>query len=166
MTRTLTDAVHEFMALSPNEALQIFEELAIMREAAGQAICLYGTARNIAENLPPDTSEERKRSALANVMEASAIMREALMEVIKTVATAREFEDKGKDKVSVLTLHHFVDQIVTQAFECFGDDPRVEKFVVSLRDNIKVPDSANGMTTSKPSDDLVASMDQTIPRGA
>src|SRR5262249_51777928 len=115
LRKTLSHAVSELCAMPPNESLQVFEELALMRDAAGQAVALYGVARDIA-NAKPDDIQARR-----NAVEAAAIMREALMQVVKVVDRAASINSQAKDKVSVYMLQHFVDQIVIHAHECFGD---------------------------------------------
>jgi hypothetical protein len=158
LRKTLSQAVSELCNMPPDEQLQVFEELALMRDAAGQAVWLYGIAREIADAKPDDIEARR------NALEAAAIMREALMEVVKVVDRAAAINAQAKDKVSVLTLQHFVDQIVLHAWQCFGDDdPRVKDFVVAIRDGVKIPDTGTSGTTMLPSDD-VAAMDASVPR--
>jgi hypothetical protein len=163
LRKTLSHAVNELCNMPPDEQLQVFEELALMREAAGQAIALYGAARSVVERLPPETPDENKHQAIGNMMEAASIMREALMQVVKIVETARKLEDRGKDKIGLHMLQHFVDQIVVFVYQTFGDDPRVEQFCIAVRDGVKIPDSRANGTMSLPSDDAAAA-GASVPR--
>ena len=73
----------------------------------------------------------------------------------------------AKDKISVYTLQHVVDQIVICAL-VFGDDPRVEEFRQAIRECVKIPAGGYELGTDRlPSDLLdaqITAMDASIPR--
>src|SRR5262249_16915231 len=97
LRKTLSQAVSELYNMPPDEQLQLFEELALMRDAAGQAVRLYGIARDIADAKPDDMQARR------NATDAAAIMSSALMQVVKAVDRAHSINAQATDKISVHT---------------------------------------------------------------
>lgn len=149
LTRTVQEAVEEALAVSPREQLQLFEELALMRDLAGQAVALYSAAR-----------ETGKAEVM---MQAGMLMQQHLKEVIATCESAARIDAAAKDKVSVHTLHHFVDQLVRVAFETFGDTDKAREFEFAIRTQIKLPSSGVNGTDITPDQD-VTEMDRSVPQ--
>jgi hypothetical protein len=165
MTRTLTDAIQELMSMPLGEQFEILEELALLRDAAGQCIALYEIARNAALRAQQSgAAESEVISKLSTTVTAASLLREAVDQVVRTIDRARSWDANGKDKISIRTLHVFVDQLVRIAHDIFGDDPRVEQYRQAIRDRVKIPGPASDMGTTKlPSDD-VDEMDASCPR--
>ena len=157
LTRTLSDAVEEALAVSPKEQLQLFEELALIRDYAGQGVQLYSQAREAAAAHP----DNAKLQDL--VVAAGGLMLDQLRSVINTCESAARIDAAAKDKVSVHTMHFFVDQIVRIAFESFGDDERAHEFERQIRTNIKLPSAGNEGTSLTPDMDVIA-MDASVPK--
>lgn len=149
MTRTVREAVEDALAVSPQEQLQLFEELALMRTLAGESIKLYSAAKETGKQPVIDT--------------AAMIMQQQLNEVVRTCEAAARIDASAKDKVSVHTIHHFVDQIVRIAFDSFGDDPKAKEFEHLIRTQLKLPRSGNDGTSLTPDMD-VTEMDSSVPK--
>jgi len=151
LTKTVAQLVEDQLGASPNEQLQIYEELALMRVAASQAVRLYGAALELG-----------KDDIINN---ASVLMRDALESVVDTCETAAKIEASAKDKFSIHSLQQVVNQIVRLAHEVFGDDQsKVEMFERLMRTKIKMPVGESG-TTLTPDQD-VTEMDDTVPDGS
>ncbi len=90
LTRTLSDAVHALLDMPPSDQFHLFEELALVRDAAGQSIKMYGLTREIADAAPGDLAKQ------AMVADAAKIMVEALQQVVKVVDTAAAIEDRER----------------------------------------------------------------------
>ncbi|HTQ40769.1 MAG TPA: hypothetical protein VMJ32_17235 [Pirellulales bacterium] len=150
---TLSEAVRDLCAMPPHEQLQLFEELALMRDAAGQSVALYSIVREVADARPDDIE------ARQHVIDVASIMSSALMQVAKVVDRAAAVNANAKDKISLYTLQHFVDQLVVIAHETWGDDPRVEQFRIAVRDRVKIPQ----ISTPTVSDEDVAAMVASVP---
>lgn len=158
MTRTLSDAIREATNVSPAEQLRLFEELALIRESIGPSIQIYGAAREA--SLKEPENEKLREAALA----AGQLLRDQLAEVVKTCDVAARIDAAAKDKVSVHTLHHFVNQLVVCAHKVFGDDPRVAELDQTLRETVRIPGVNENEGTSITPDQDVLEMDATIPR--
>lgn len=148
LTKTLSEAVEEQLDLAPTEQLRFFEELALMRDVAGQAVMLYGAAKATGK--------------AEHVMPAAMVMKDALSEVVKIGEAAARIEASARDKISVHALHCFVAQIVRIVHDTFGDDPRVHQFEEAIRNSIRLPVAVNSGTARTPDADAIE-MDDTIP---
>lgn len=168
MTQSLHAAVQEQMAVSPAEQLQLFEELALMREVAQQSVRLYGAASEALERAEAEGLEEPKRKKLEELtMSAGMVLQDQMRSVSDICDRAARIDAQVKDKISVHTLHHFVDQIVMIAYKSFGelgeDSPLVKDFVQRIRTEIKIPSTGAEGTSVTPDMD-VRDMDETVPR--
>lgn len=158
MTKTLAQAVEEQLAVSPQEQLNLYEELALMRDACGQAVGLYSKARELADAEPDNMKAQNM------VLESSLLMRDYLKEVVSICESAHRIEASAKDKVSVHQLHFFVAQLVQQIYKGVGEDITTARHIEHLiRTNLALP-AAQGSTGTTISPDMdVRAMDETIP---
>ena len=115
VTKTLGEMLDKCLELNPHDQLQLYEELALIRDVAGQSVAMYSAAKDI-----PDTNP--KKSEL--VAQAAELMKLQISEVVKTCEAASRVASNARDKVSIHQLHFFVDQVSRCAYEAFGDDPR------------------------------------------
>ncbi len=154
LTRTLSAAVEECLDKSPHEQLNLFEELALMRVQAGDAVKLYGAALELSDDNP---------AAPELQTDAGLIMRDSLKDVISTCEAAARIEAASKDRITLNDVAFIVAQIVRIAYEVFDDDmERAQQFEVLVRDKVKITDGGRG-TDITPDQD-VQDMDGTIPR--
>lgn len=162
MTKALGDVLDECLAQNPNEQLQLLEELALIREVAGQSVALYSAAKELADNATDDKDRAKKRELLLN---AGEVMKMQIAEVVKTCEAASRVAGAARDKVSIHQLHFFVDQVTRCAFESFGTDPRAEDFRQRMLTQVKLPiDGATGNGTVVTPDMDVRDMDGSVPK--
>jgi hypothetical protein len=158
LSKELTRTLEEQLAVSPQEQLQLYEELALMREAAGQAVKLYSVAHEAARTQPENT----KRQEL--VVTASQIMAEALKNVQGICEAAARCEAQAKDKLSIHQLYFFINQIVHCIHEAAGGDVEfAERVVQAIKTGVKLPSFGPEGTAVTPDMDVTA-MDNTVPR--
>jgi len=148
LNATLTEAVQAATDGEPHEQLQVFEELALMRLAARDAVALWSAAQQ------SDNTETR--------LGAAEVMKGALVEVIKMAETAARINAAGSDKVSVHNIAHVVRQIVRIAYECMEED-QARVFERMVKQQIKLSTGAPGTVVTPDMD--VRSMDDSIPAG-
>lgn len=147
LNQTLQDALKAAVETDPHEQLNLFEELALMRMTAADAVQLWGIAS--------------EKGSIDSRIAAGEIMKAALAEVVKTCEVAARVSATGADKVSVHNITHVVRQIVRIAFEVMGKE-EAQLFERLVRERVKVSTGTTG-TTSTPDED-VAEMDGTIPQ--
>jgi hypothetical protein len=176
LTQTLNEVIEEMTSLAPAEQLQMYEELALLRDAAAMHVQLYSVAREGLERIiSTDGIESERAKAMRQVLVGAAEqMRSQLLSVISVGESAARIEANARDKVSVLSLHHFVDQVVRCAHEAFGGDhegiTRAKVFDEMLRTSIRlppVPDSGSNLSPTSLTPDAtpdVMAMDDTVPR--
>lgn len=144
LNTSLKQLVEAACSQEPHEQVAIFEELALMRVTATEAVRLYSKAQ--------EADDETR-------LNASLLMRDHLLEVVKVAESAARIVASGKDKISVHDINHVVNQIVRIAFKTLTDDD-ARKFERAIRAEVKV--SGNEGTTITP-DQVVTDMDSTIP---
>ena len=166
VTKSLGDILDAAIAEDPSEQLNLVEEIALIREVAGQAVALYSAARELVDNATP-ADRARKQEMLMN---AGEIMKMQISEVVKTCESAAKISAMARDKISIHQLQYFVSQITRCAFEAFKDDPRAHDFNDKLLSLVKIPmpligsDGSDGTqgTTLTPDADA-REMDSSVP---
>lgn len=154
LSSNLRDAIDDMTSVSPAEQLGLYEELALIRHSAMQAVAMYDGACNMEDGT--------KKPAL--VQAASALMRSALSEVVNTAKTISTMESQAADKISLTQVGVIVDQLVQVAYDVFHDaDPElVEQFAERVKTRVKLPHLETTGTAITP-DQEVIEMDGTIP---
>jgi len=155
LTKSLAAALDDALNIDPQEQLSLYEELALMRDVAGQSVALYGITKDLAEKEP----NEKNR---ARVFEAGQLMQGQLSEVVRICESAARVANT-RGSISADQLSMFVAQMTRCAQDAFGDDPRVMVFDQLVKKQIRIPvDGASGGTTITP--DLDArEMDSSVP---
>jgi hypothetical protein len=164
MGPTLQEAIAAQLEQDPKEQLQLYEEIALMRQAAGEAVKLYSVALAANESEPSD-----KRQGM--VLQAATIMQQSLNEVVRICESASRIEANAKDKISITNLSFFVDQLVRITYNTLGGDDvgqaQCAQLEQALRAQIRIPlqqGTLIGTTVTPDSTDaIVADMDSTIP---
>jgi hypothetical protein len=153
LTGTLSDYVEQCLELPPDEQLNLFEELAVMRGTVADSLKLY----DLAQQVPGDTDKGRNTR-----LAASAILRESMADVAKLCESAARVERLAKDKLSVHNLAYVVSQVVRIAYHVFGDTPeKAREFEAKIREQVRVAADDEG-TTLTPDQD-VGEMDASVP---
>jgi len=145
LTKTLQAAIEEQLEQAPHEQLQLFEELALMRVYARDAVILYNAA--------VDKGSEELR------LSAGALMAQVLGDVAKMCQSASNVSLAGKDKVSIHNIEYVVGQIVRILYQTL-DDEDAQRVEERIRSDLKVYDQTG--TTITPDQDVLA-MDATVP---
>lgn len=159
LTKTLQAAVLDATGQNPAEQLQLFDELALVRESIGPIIETYGKLLEARELVQDPEKREKINVALQS---AGIVMRDALKEVATMCEMAARVNAAASDKVSVLALHHFVNDIILAAHDMFGNNVEmVYQFEALIKQRVKLP--SNEGTVLTPDQDVI-DMDSTIPR--
>lgn len=160
LTKTLAESINTLQAAPPAKQLQIFDELALMRDVATEAVKLYSIARE-ASAAAPDNMKLTEQ-----VLAMGAVMREHLNEVVKLCEAAARMEQQAKEKISVPQLHFFVDQLVHAIYlACEGDVIMAKHIEQSIRTNVLLPSMSAGDQGTLLTPDLdVQAMDATVPK--
>lgn len=160
LTKSLSDALEESTGVAPSEQLQLYEELALVRIAAGDAVKTWAVATQALE----ECTDAKKKPVLENLRDmAACIMRDHLREVVSICESAARIESNAKDKVSIHQLHYFVNQIVRCAYHAFEDNiENAQVFEEYVRKTIHLPSPGNEGTSLTPDMDVQA-MDDSIP---
>lgn len=160
LTRTLQQAVEDATLQSPAEQLQLFEELALVRESVGPMVKAYG---DLTDAIEIEKDPEKLKVLRDKLPAIGQLLRDAMKEVISTCEAAARVNAASQDKISVHTLHHFVNQIVRAAHDALGDDVEaVMRLDVAIRDRVKLPKLGEAGTTLTPDQDVI-DMDATVP---
>jgi hypothetical protein len=158
VTKTLGDMLDQCLEQNPKDQLQLFEEVALIRDVAGQAVALYSAAKELADAHPGDA---KKRDLL---MQAGEVMKMQISEVVKTCEAASRVANAASDKVSIHQLHFFVEQVTRCAYEAFGNDPRAEDFRQRMLTQVRLPVDAGSTGTCVTPDMDVMGMDGSVPK--
>lgn len=148
----LNDKILE--AASAKDRLDVSAELDLVRVTAVDAVQLYDLTQQL-----PDNGDK----TLHQRLEAGAIVRAVMQEVVNTADKMMKIEAARNDRLSVASLHVVVTQIVEMAYEAFGEDniETVKKFADMIKE-IRLP-SSEVMGTNLTPDQDVRDMDSTIP---
>jgi hypothetical protein len=154
LSKTLNDAVEEALAYSPQEQISLFEELAITREMAGDALKAWAAAKAL-----PDSNVKKQ----AYLQASSMLVREVLDHVRTFCESAARIQAMGKDKFSIHNLQAVVNQIVRISYDVFGDDlEKAQQFERAIAEHVRLAEQNQG-TLITPDQDVI-DMDSTIPR--
>lgn len=149
---TIAEAIDQLTCGSASEQLQLFEELALMRHAAQDAVKLYGAAQKATGD-----------GALAMRAEAAAIMQAQLREVAKICEAAARVDAMAKDKFSIHAVQLLINQLVRICAQVFkGHDALVKTFERRIREEVRLP-TTDAAGTSLTPDGVVLEMDSTVP---
>lgn len=159
LRRTVQEALDAALQEDPSEQIKLYEELALMRMSAAQAVKLWDVATGAYE-----TAEEGKRPELLETsITAGSLMRSALSEVRDTCEKITTMQARSKGFISIHDLAHWMDQIVTAVYRACGDDDLAQKIEQNIRDMVRLPNDESGTSITPDMD--VLDMDSTVPKG-
>lgn len=147
LTATLQEYVEASLGTPSYEQLNLFEELALMRATASEAVKLFSAAQK-------SKNQETR-------VQAAMLVQEALKHVVTTCEIAARVDAAGKDKISVHSVEQVVQQIVRIAYEIFKNENEVRAFEKEIRTHVRIVGGTVG-TSSTPDID-VSNMDDTVP---
>ncbi len=155
--KTLKQKIEDLTEQSHHEQVQLYEELALMRIVAEQAVRLAEPV------LMGDTKVDARTTMLA-----MSALGEALTGVKELVLAAAKIEKDAEDKVSVRVLDLFVLQILRAIYRACDDKEVAARIEQELQDTVALPAHNQNAaipetdgTTLTPSD-IVKEMDDTI----
>jgi len=154
---TLAAALETALAESPLDQLDLSEELALIRVAAGDAVAQYAKVSEL-------TGEDAKTAEMKLMMGQMMISR--LQDVAKMAEAA------GSNAELKVRLQGAFAQVMTSvitsiahaAWEVFGDDYRVKDFEELIRTKLEARGAGVEGTEITPDRDVIE-MDETIPAG-
>lgn len=160
LSHTLTQAL-ALVAENDQQALELREELRLIRVAADQSVTLYGEALDVRAIA---VDEETKKKAQQVVDDAAAAMKAALRDVSDHVLTAAKVESLSKDVFSPAAVRQLVDQIVRIAYEACGEEHTAiaERFNEMIRRDLRLLAGDPRGTSITPDQDVLE-MDRTVP---
>lgn len=159
LTETLSSRVEVLREVSNEDQLQLYEELALMRDAATESIVVYDQSLALL-SLKPEDPELKKL-----VEDASKDMRRALESVgdyALKAARIREMTAGKMDSHAIASVIHQMTRIAHDVCEGAHSEVAVE-LERRLREDIVMPLADNRGTDITPDQDVL-DMDETIPK--
>jgi hypothetical protein len=155
LNKTLNDALEAQLGVKPSEQLQILEELALLRDFAGQSVAVYSATREAAEKNPGHNDK---------VMAAGAFMAECLGRVSKMAEAAAKITSSTSNVDSIHDIQYIVFQIIRIMYQVCG--PNNEQLAIEFERRVHrdlvLPKTPEG-TTKEPHHD-VEDMDSSVPK--
>jgi hypothetical protein len=129
--KTLKDRVAELLNEQPAQQLALFEELALARTMAGEAVQLWDAACG------PKAQPETK--ALAG-----SLMRDALTFVRDMALAASRVENDAKDKVSVGVFDLVIAQVCRAIHRACPDEDLAKAIEAEINEAVRFPKAQGG----------------------
>jgi hypothetical protein len=162
MTQTLRERIDESTARTHDEQIELYEELALMRESASEAVRVWSLA---VTRLEEARAEGRDTKLLIGVVQdASQLMAQHLEHVKEYALAIARVRSMTKDKLTLHTLYGVVHQVTRLMYEVCGDENEAlaRELEQRLRTDIVIPTDGREGTTLTP-DQTAMDMDDTIP---
>ena len=144
LTDTLKQRIDEQLSAKPDDQISLFEELALVREAASRHVMIYDAA------LKTDKQE--------SILAAAELMAVSLQRVAEVCRLASTVHAVQKDKFSIHDLNFIIDQIIRISHDVIGDEALAHKLALALRTQLQLTDQGVKGTTLT-TDDVVKAMD-------
>lgn len=173
LTKTLKKAVQESLGRTNAEQIALYEELALVREAAGQAVQNYGEAADLQADFESAISAGKKISeqdflAVKSVTSEAAGQMVAELKNVEHFASAiAKIEAASKDNVTIHLLNSIVHQTVRLFYEVCGVEniALAQRFEKLMKDKIVLPSQMSNATGTTITPDMdVLEMDGLIPK--
>lgn len=164
VTKSLGQVLDEALNRNPVEQLELLEELALMRDVAGQAVLYYSIAKDAID--APNITDAQKQTRQQILFAAGEILRERVEAVCGVAEKAQRITTNSKDRLQVQQLQYFIEQVTICLHKTFGDDKRIEQFHEFLMQSVRIPQIGSDGTegTILTPDQDVSQMDSTIPK--
>jgi len=144
LTESLEAVVAEHLEMKPDDQLTLFEELALVREAAAGHVKIYAAAI--------ETGKQE------TIMAAGELMALAMQRVAEMCKAASAVNSTQKDKFSAHDLNYIIEQIIRISYDCFKDNDLVNVFASRIRSELQLSEKDRG--TSITPDQEVLEMDK------
>lgn len=157
----LESFVNQCLETPEQEQLQLFEELAIVKAFANEALQLHAAACAL-----PETNQDQKQKKHAHIANATALCMNALDQVRIFAKAATENFAARKDVYTVHSLHDIVMQLKRFASAAFEHDPNaLEVFSSMIANQLHLPKigvEGTDLTPESIDADVIA-MQDTVP---
>lgn len=129
---TLRNKIEELLGTSHDDQVNVYEELALMRIAAAQAVKLAEPAL-----MGNNVNDATKRLAIS-------LMGDALAEVREFVITAARIEREANGRVSVRVINLFVLQVIRAIYRACGENKELaERIETEINATVRLPTDTN-----------------------
>jgi len=136
LSDTLKAVLEEQLEAKPDDQLSLFEELALVRETAGNHVKVYSAA--------VDTGDQ------ATIMAAGELMCISMQRVAEMCRIAAQVHNEQKSKFSIHDLNYIIEQIIRISYDCFEGDERVNQFALDIREKLQLrTDQGTTLTPDK-----------------
>lgn len=153
LSKTLQEKLDECTDRPVHERLDFTEHLGMMQVTALDAAKMYDAV--CIAPLPEDKKLEIK-------LQAGAMLRQVLKEIIDVGEQMQRIEQSAKDKVSVQNIVLIVSQITRIAYRVMGDGAEAQEFERLVREEVRLPEEGKNGTFITPDRDVL-DMDDSIP---
>lgn len=163
---TLRVAVEEALAVPAAEQVELNEELALMREAASEAVKTFSDAVEVVRVAEATGRPEYIEPAREALRGASHLVMGSLERVGDYSLKLARVEALSKDNITIHTVYSVLSQVTRIFYVVCGEENEALAREVErrIRDEVNVPGIAsNDGTDITPGDDIKA-MDSTVPR--
>ena len=163
---TLKAAVEEALAVPAAEQVELNEELALMREAASEAVKTFSDAVEFVRVAEATGRPEYIEPAREALQGASHLVMGSLERVGDYSLKLARVEALSKDNITIHTVYSVLSQVTRIFYVVCGEENEALAREVErrIRDEVNVPGIAsNDGTDITPGDDIKA-MDSTVPR--
>jgi hypothetical protein len=143
LTDTLKARVEEHLNQKPDDQISLFEELALMREAASQHVTIYDAVL-----------QQGKQESILAAAELMALSLSRVADICKSAATVHNVQ---KDKFSIHDLNFIIEQFIRISYDVIKDEATANKLAVRLRSELQLTQAVG---TSITTDQMVQQMDQ------
>ena len=127
----------------PDDQISLFEELALMREAASQHVQIYDAVL-----------QQGKQESILAAAELMALSLSRVADVCKSAATIHNVQ---KDKFSIHDLSFIIEQFIRISYDVIKDEEIANKLALRLRSELQLTQAVG---TSITTDQMVQQMDQ------
>jgi len=155
---SLRQVVEEQTSLHAAQQLELYEELALMRDAVGPALQLYQAARE-ASMSQPESMDLRQAW-----IEAGIILGRHVDQISRLAKVAGEQERARSEKLDAAVIFDLVNDFARAARQIFGRDPRVRELQQHLARSVQL--SGTPGTDRAPYDtveQMILLMDASVP---
>lgn len=150
ISESLGKAISEQIGLDPDEQVQLYEELALIRHVASNFVKLYGAA--------VETGDQN------TICMAGAGMVEALNNVEAICSAAAKIQQKQRDRFSIHDLKYVVNKLTRMLYDVCGDEHQdiAERFKLMVDEKLALPTGYQQGTDLQP-DETVLEIDSSVP---
>lgn len=147
LTDTLKARVEEHLSQKPDDQISLFEELALMREAASQHVTIYNAVL-----------QHGKQESVLAAAELMALSLSRVADICKSAATVHNIQ---KDKFSIHDLNFIIEQIIRISYDVIKDEAIATQLAIRLRSELQLTSNVGTTITT---DQMVQQMDhETAP---